>query len=145
MPTVDRSALVPYSAGTMFGLVNDVVKYPEFLPDCVDAKIVEQSDSHMQAALLISKAGVKQWFTTRNELVPDQQIKICLVSGPFQQLQGGWHFTALDEAACKVTLALQFEFSSGLVDLAFGKVFSNIANNMVKAFTERARALHNAR
>ncbi len=34
MKQVSRSALVSFSAEQMFNLVNDVAKYPEFLPGC---------------------------------------------------------------------------------------------------------------
>ncbi|UAA39879.1 type II toxin-antitoxin system RatA family toxin [Paraneptunicella aestuarii] len=139
MPTVNRSALVPFSAETMFDLVNDVLSYPKFLPGCVNADVHEESDSHMRASLLIKKAGVNQWFTTSNELSRGKHILMSLVDGPFTSLQGGWKFTALAEDACKIELSLEFEFSSKLVELAFGKVFSSIANNMVKAFTDRAK------
>ncbi len=139
MPTVNRSALVPFSAENMFDLVNDVASYPAFLPGCVDSKVLEASETHMNASLLIKKAGVNQWFTTSNELLRGKYIKMSLVDGPFKSLQGGWTFTSLAEDACKIELSLDFEFSSKLVEMAFGKVFSAIANNMVKAFTDRAK------
>lgn len=139
MPIVNRSALVPFSAENMFDLVNDVVQYPSFLPGCVDANVLEQTCEHMKASLLIKKAGVNQWFTTSNELSRGKFINMSLVEGPFKSLQGGWHFTALAEDACKIEFRLEFEFSSKLVEMAFGKVFSSIANNMVKSFTDRAK------
>ncbi|MEL0618760.1 SRPBCC family protein, partial [Cobetia marina] len=39
MPTVNRSALVRHSAQSMFDLVNDFERYPEFLPGCSDAQL----------------------------------------------------------------------------------------------------------
>jgi ribosome-associated toxin RatA of RatAB toxin-antitoxin module len=48
----------------------------------------------------------------------------------------------LDEKACKVTLELDFEFTNKLVEMAFGKVFNELANNMVKAFTQRAKQVY---
>lgn len=143
MPTVNRSALVPFSAENMFDLVNDVASYPAFLPGCVDSKVLESTDELMKASLLIKKAGVNQWFTTKNELLRGKFINMSLVDGPFKALSGGWTFTALAEDACKIELSLDFEFSSKLVEMAFGKVFSAIANNMVKAFTDRAKDVCN--
>ncbi|MCC2607345.1 type II toxin-antitoxin system RatA family toxin [Planctobacterium marinum] len=142
MPAVNRSALVPYSAAKMYDLVNDVTQYPQFLPGCEDARILEQEEQLMVASLLVSKAGVKQWFTTRNELTKDSAISMNLQDGPFKQLTGGWRFTELAENACKIELELEFEFSNSLAQLAFGKVFSTLANNMVKAFTERAKEIY---
>ncbi|TDF42508.1 type II toxin-antitoxin system RatA family toxin [Alteromonadaceae bacterium M269] len=145
MPSVNRSALIGYSAESMFDLVNDVGAYAEFLPGCVETKIVTQTDKSMEAALLIQKAGVKQWFTTANKLERGKFIEMKLLDGPFKMLSGGWRFTELSEQACKIELDLTFEFSSKIVELAFGKVFNAIANNMVKAFTDRAKEVYGVR
>lgn len=142
MPTVNRSALVPYSAQKMYDLVNDVLAYPQFLPGCSESRIDEQGENTMIASLKVSKAGVQQWFTTKNQLKTGKHILMELKDGPFSKLFGGWVFTELDEHACKIELNLEFEFSNRVIELAFGKVFSNIANNMVKAFTERAKDVY---
>jgi len=142
MPAVHRSALVPFSAAKMYDLVNDVEQYPQFLPGCDGARVLEQEEQLMVASLLVSKAGVKQWFTTRNELTKDSAISMNLQDGPFKRLTGGWRFTELAENACKIELELEFEFSNSIAQLAFGKVFSSLANSMVKAFTERAKEVY---
>lgn len=142
MPHITRNALVAFSAESMFDLVNDVGAYPEFIQGCAETKILQQDDVSMRASMLISKAGVKQWFTTENVLSKGEFIKMQLVEGPFTHLQGGWSFTALAENACKIELSLDFEFSSRLAEMAFGKVFSNIATSMVAAFTDRAKKVY---
>lgn len=142
MPSVQRNALVPYSAEAMYKLVNDVAKYPEFLPGCVATSVLEQSDSHMKASMQVSKAGVSQTLTTLNTLVPNTSIAMQLADGPFKQLHGGWTFTALSDDACKIELQLEFTFSNRLVEMAFGKVFKSLTNNMVSAFTDRAKQVY---
>ncbi|WP_341665880.1 SRPBCC family protein [Vibrio sp.] len=142
MKQVSRSALVSFSAQQMFDLVNDVVSYPEFLPGCSGSKVIESSQSAMVASVDVSKAGISKTFTTSNQLVEGEAILMSLVDGPFKTLKGGWFFTALDEKACKVELKLEFEFSSKMVELAFGKVFSELTNNMVNAFTQRAKQVY---
>lgn len=142
MPQISRNALVAFSAESMFDLVNDVEAYPQFVPGCADTKILERDDENMKASILIAKAGVKQWFTTQNELERGKFINMQLVDGPFTHLKGGWTFTPLAEDACKIELNLTFEFSSKLAELAFGKVFNSIATNMVNAFTVRAKEVY---
>lgn len=142
MPRITRSALVPYSAEQMFKLVNDVEAYPAFLPGCAGSRVLEASDSSMTASVDVSKAGIRKTFTTRNQLVEGEAIKMELVDGPFRKLVGGWHFTSLDVDACKIELNLDFEFTNGLVEMAFGKIFNELAMNMVKAFTQRAREIY---
>jgi len=145
MPQIEKSALVMYSTKEMFDLVNDVEAYPQFLPNCSDSKIVSQHNNNMTASLEISKAGIKKWFTTENTFMDEQTVQLRLVDGPFKMLQGRWHFQALDKTACKVNLELEFEFSSKLVELAFGKIFNDVAKNMVSAFTQRAKQVYGSR
>jgi ribosome-associated toxin RatA of RatAB toxin-antitoxin module len=142
MPNVSRSALVGFSAEAMFDLINDVARYPEFIPGCAQTEVLAQDELSMRASLLISKAGVKQWFTTQNTLKRGEYIQMDLVEGPFSQLTGGWTIKSLNASACKIELNLDFAFSSKLVEFAFGKVFNAIASNMVVAFTERAKVIY---
>jgi ribosome-associated toxin RatA of RatAB toxin-antitoxin module len=142
MPEISRSALVMHSVEDMYRIINDVLAYPKFLPDCSDSKIVSQDEQSMTASLLVSKGGLKKWFTTRNTFIQNQQIALNLVDGPFKTLKGTWQLTPLSDDACKIHLALEYEFSSKVFDLAFGRVFNNLANNMVQAFTQRAKEVH---
>ena len=142
MPKVTRSALVSFSADQMFSLVNDVARYHEFLPGCSGSRVIESSDSTMVASVDVSKAGISKTFTTSNRLADGAEILMELVGGPFKKLQGGWYFTPLDEQACKVELKLEFEFSSRMIEMAFGKVFNELTSNMVSAFTQRAKQVY---
>jgi ribosome-associated toxin RatA of RatAB toxin-antitoxin module len=64
MKKISRSALLPYSAATMYQLVNDVASYPDFLPWCGGAQVLEQSETMMRASVTIAKAGLSQTFVT---------------------------------------------------------------------------------
>ena len=78
---VNRSALVPYSAEQMFAVVNDVPRYPEFLPWCKDSEVLSETSDVMIARLTLAKSGLQQDFTTHNELHHPDMIKIDLVNG----------------------------------------------------------------
>ncbi len=139
---IDKTALVMHSAERMFHLVNDIARYPEFLPWCAGARIHEQSSSEITASLEIAKGGMRHTLTTRNQLQMPEAIDMHLVDGPFRNLTGRWHFKPLDLNACKVVLSLQFEFSGSLSRMTFGPVFSQAANTMVDAFCRRADELY---
>lgn len=144
MPQISRTALVPYSAEQMYQLVNDVKSYPEFLPGCVGSRVLESSATQMTAAVEVSKAGISKTFTTRNTLVNNQSILMHLVDGPFKRLMGGWKFTPLTPEACRIEFQLDFEFTSKLIELTFGRVFKELAGSMVQAFTARAKEVYSA-
>jgi len=142
MPQISRSALVPFSAEQMYQLVNDVHSYPDFLPGCTGSRVIAASSNEMTATVEVAKAGISKTFTTRNTLLDNQSINMQLVDGPFRKLMGGWQFTALSPEACKVELHLDFEFTNKLIELAFGKVFKELAGSMVQAFTQRAKEVY---
>lgn len=144
MPQISRTALVLYSAEQMYKLVNDVKSYPEFLPGCVGSRVLESSPGQMTAAVEVSKAGISKTFTTRNTLISNQSILMHLVDGPFKKLMGGWKFTPLTEDACQIEFNLDFEFTNKLIELAFGRVFKELASSMVQAFSQRAKEVYSA-
>ncbi|AFJ46059.1 type II toxin-antitoxin system RatA family toxin [Shimwellia blattae] len=142
MPQISRTALVPFSAEQMYKLVNDVQSYPQFLPGCVGSRVLHSSPAEMTAAVDVSKAGISKTFTTRNVLTSNQSILMQLVDGPFRSLAGGWKFTPLTSDACRIEFHLDFEFTNKLIELAFGRVFKELALSMVQAFTSRAKEVY---
>lgn len=138
MRNVNRSALVPYSAGQMFALVDDVESYPEFLPWCSSAVVHARDDSKVDATVEFRRAGIRKSFRTHNTRRPDESIDLELIDGPFRHLAGGWQFLELGDEGSKVALSLAFEFDSRLADLAFGPLFEETCNSLVGAFIDRA-------
>jgi ribosome-associated toxin RatA of RatAB toxin-antitoxin module len=145
MRRVTRSALVPYRADEMFSLVDDIEAYPGFLPWCHRSEELSRSDDTVEATLELQKGAVSKTFTTRNTLQPGKGIDISLLGGPFRHLQGGWRFDQLGEEGCKVSLDLEFEFESRMVDMLFGAFFEETCNSLVDAFTARAAEVYGER
>ncbi len=142
MHRVERSVLVPFSAAQMFGLVDDVERYPEFLPWCSGAQVLETHAGGQTARLHIDYHGVKAHFTTANVNVPAKSIHMKLEEGPFRTLAGEWTFKALADEACKVELVLAYAFGTSLLEAAIGPVFDRIARTFIDAFVHRAEQLH---
>ncbi|MBW6393121.1 MULTISPECIES: type II toxin-antitoxin system RatA family toxin [Halomonadaceae] len=142
MPMVNRSALVRHTPRDMFELVNDFERYPEFLPGCRRARLLERDESHLIGEMTLGRAGLEQSFTTRNDLIEPERIEMSLVSGPFKRLRGRWLFLPMGEGACKVCLEMEFEFANRLLGMAFGKLFQQVAGQLVDAFTRRADEIY---
>ena len=142
MPKVTRSALVSHTPEQMFDLVNDFGRYPEFLPWCGAARVVESSEGVIVGELSIQKGAIRQAFTTKNTLKPPERIDLSLVSGPFKSLSGHWRFEPVGKDACRVSLDLEFEFAGKIVAMAIGAIFSQIAGSLVDVFCDRADRLY---
>ncbi len=142
MPEIRRSALLPYPATMLYRIANDVESYPEFLPWCGGARIHHADENTMEASILIEKGGLRQWFKTRNELVPGESIRLNLVEGPFRFLEGNWSFEAIENEGCRIELLLRFEMKRGIAAAIIAPAFTKIANTLVDSFCDRARALN---
>ena len=145
MPVIHRSALLPLPVAAVFDVVTDVSRYPEFLPWCREATVLEEDEREFVAELVLSAVGVNERFTTRNTLFPHERIELHLVSGPFETFEGAWHFKRLgnDEGA-RVELDLRFEFSGARALLAavLSGFFIRAADQMVDAFCQRAMVVN---
>ncbi|RYF39578.1 MAG: type II toxin-antitoxin system RatA family toxin [Comamonadaceae bacterium] len=145
MKTVNKSVLIWYSPEEMFALVTDVPKYPEFLPWCDRAAVLETDADSMTAEVGIALGAIRKSFVTRNTHVPGRSVQMQLVKGPFSQLEGLWQFHPVGDGsqrACKVELQLQYGFDSATLAALVGPVFDRIASTMVDAFIKRAEQVY---
>ena len=142
MPQVSRSALVDFSAKQMFDLVNDIARYPEYMPGCVSADVISSEPACVEARLTLGKSGINQSFVTRNTLIEAESMTMALVEGPFDRFEGRWQFDALSESACKVSLDLHFEFSNPLLAMALNSKLEDMAGKQVDALSERAKTIY---
>lgn len=143
---IQRSALVTYSCQQMFELVNHIEAYPEFMDGCIAARLISRSTNSLEAELTLSKAGVKQNFSTRNSLRPPESMSMELLDGPFKFFHGLWTFKALtdgeQELGCKVSLELDFEFKSRVLQSTVGRLFESTANQQVASLCRRAEIVY---
>jgi ribosome-associated toxin RatA of RatAB toxin-antitoxin module len=146
MREVVRSALVSHTPAQMFALVEDVERYPEFLPGVVAAKLVETRDQQQIGRLEMEKAGVREQFTTRNTLTRPDRIDMHLLDGPFRSLEGVWTFVPILEAGVvkgtRVGLSVQFEFKNPLTAMLLSRSFEGIFASLIDSFTQRARIVY---
>jgi ribosome-associated toxin RatA of RatAB toxin-antitoxin module len=145
MITIERSALVPFSAAQMYELVNDVSQYPQFMHGCIAAEEVSRTPEELVGRLTLGKAGLRYSFTTRNVLTPGERMDLTLVEGPFRSFSATWHFKALTADASKVSLVMHFEWAGGLLGAAMEKLFQHSANSLVDEVVNRAHKVYGAR
>ena len=142
MTEIQRSALLPYAAEQVYQLVNDIEAYPQYMDGCVGAEVLARSEKMVEARLDMARGGVRQSFSTRNQLLENEAIVLELLEGPFDFFEGRWEFKALGAAACKVSLGLQFQVSGAILGAAAGSLFDRVTNNLVDAVSQRARELY---
>lgn len=138
MIEIRRSAIVPFTPGQMFDLVNDVEAYPKRFGWCDAATVIEREADVLVARLDLKLAGLRQSFTTRNTMVRPESLTMKFVEGPFRSLDGLFTFQALGDVGCKIALALDFDYA-GLGGSVLKMGFQQLANRMVDDFCDEAR------
>jgi ribosome-associated toxin RatA of RatAB toxin-antitoxin module len=150
MKHVRRSVLLWYSPREMYALVTGIESYPQFLPWCNTAEVLDSHDEGVTARLGLAYMGVRHAFTTRNQHVADRSVMVSLVDGPFSLLDGSWLFQPLgrpgtEEQACKIEFDLRYSFASPALERVVSPVFDRVANTLVDAFVRRAEDVYGAR
>jgi ribosome-associated toxin RatA of RatAB toxin-antitoxin module len=139
MREVKRSALIAESPARMYALINDIERYPEFVPWCAAARVDSRKEGEVVATLNIKRGPLRAEFTTRNLLEPDRRVLMQFVSGPFRVLEGLWTLSPLGELGCRVELEMRFEFANRVAGALFESLFEDTAASLVDAFVKRAR------
>ena len=135
---VHRSALVAHPAERLFDIIEAAEHYPEFLPWCERATILQRDDEVVAARIEVAWHGVRFGFVTRNPKRRPTWMAIGLQEGPFRRFDGHWQLTPLAAWGCRVDFRLGYEMNSALVDKLAGPLFDRAIGTLVDAFVQRA-------
>ena len=135
------SVLVPYSAQQMFDLVDDVERYPEFLPWCGGSKVLQARPERQDGA-------DRHRLPRRDGAFHDRQRQQAArvdrhgVEGRAvpQALTASGRSARSRQDACKVEFSLSYEFKNNVLETLVGPVFNQIAHTFIDAFVRRAEA-----
>lgn len=142
MQVVERSAIVNFTASQMFALVDDVQRYPEFLPWCTGSRVEVISETERLASVDVARGVLRTEFTTRNTVRRDASISMAFVSGPFRNLIGEWRFDAIGDRGSRIHFRMEFEFKNRLTAAAFNSAFETLCGTIVDAFVQRAKTIY---
>jgi len=139
---VRRSVLVPYPAESMFDLIEQAEHYPQFLPWCVDATILERNDDWVAGKVDFSFLALRFSFVTRNAKRRPEWLRVRVVDGPFRRFDGDWRFTALADLGCKVEFDVSYQIADAPLERLARPAVDLVARAMVNAFVKRAEHMH---
>jgi coenzyme Q-binding protein COQ10 len=141
--THTETKILPYTQQQLFDVVSAIDKYPEFLPWCVGARIIERSETHAIADLIIGYKFIREKFRSNVHFDAPHSIAVHYVSGPLKNLSNKWQFIDNGDATTTVNFFVSFEFSNPLLKQLVKIFFDEIIKRMVKAFEDRAAQVYN--
>ncbi|MBN8511577.1 MAG: type II toxin-antitoxin system RatA family toxin [Rickettsiales bacterium] len=126
-------------------IVMDIEKYPEFLPWCSQATILNADSDKVIAELSVSFNGISESYISEVQIYKEEQeitIISKAISGPFKYLESKWVIKQLDKVS-QVQFSIDFEFKSRILDMVIGLFFSLAIQKMIDAFEQRLVNLKN--
>ena len=150
MPAHKETKHSPYNVEQLLALVADIESYPEFLPWCSAARIIEKNETEegtvMLAELVVRFKNFRDSYVSEVRISKNDGDALVLVeqkSGPFSELNNSWHFTPdYQNGGTTVAFVIEFNFRSKLLGKMIELLFSKATQRMTTAFAERAHVLY---
>jgi len=134
---IKKEAIVLKDIDTVFNIVNRVDLYKNFIPYCIESKILNENSTQMQAKLDFDIKGIKTSFSTENQIKKNEFIKMKLIEGPFKYLDGEWSFKQVENKTI-IYLNLNYEAKNKIIEFTVGKSIEKITNILVKSFVDES-------
>ena len=143
MPKFSDKKKLTYSKEQIFDLVSDVESYPNFLPWCIDCKIISHTDDGFNAKLSIGFNLLQESFISEVKLSKPDSIIVNYKDGPFKYLTNTWFFNSeSDNKNTEVDFFIDFEFKSKFLESLLGIWFEEAVKKMIFSFEKRAKDLY---
>ncbi|MBP6708869.1 MAG: type II toxin-antitoxin system RatA family toxin [Candidatus Accumulibacter sp.] len=141
MATHRESRSIALAAESLFDIVADVERYPEFVPLMREARIVRRHGDVYETEQSLELGLLRHRFRTRTELSRPHGITIVSSDRSFCRFDIRWAFSALGERHCHVEFALDCAARSLFLIPVIEMLVLPMASSMVSAFETRAHAL----
>lgn len=141
MPRHTEKRTLPYSPETLYAIVADVIRYPEFLPWVLEADIIKPTERGFLADLTVGYKLFQDTYRSEVILTPHERIDIQYIKGPFKHLHNHWIFTPAPSNSVDINFFIDFEFQSSIFQRMIQSVFTEAVKKMITAFEERAKVL----
>ena len=151
MPAHFERKILPFSSKQMLEMITNIESYPQFLPWCSGAKIIEKIDQeNLIASLNISFKGFSQKYISDVKIKKVDSsksiIEVKAIEGPFKNLINHWQIKELpiknNQSQVEIEFFIDFEFRSIILEKMMALVFEKATEKMIDAFEKRAHQLY---
>tara|TARA_Y100000590_G_C15498252_1_gene930520 strand:- start:257 stop:694 length:438 start_codon:yes stop_codon:yes gene_type:complete len=139
MPGSSQQKILNYNAKDLYKLVLDIEKYPDFLPWCMDSRIISDNKSKIIADLVIQYKyfnGTFRSFVNYNN--KDLTISIKYTEGPLKTLYTNWAFIKLKKYQTLIKFDVELRFKFIPFNKLLDRFYESIEDKIIINFEKRA-------
>lgn len=137
MPYVEVSKVINAPKGSLYGILKDMEKYPQFMKDLKSVKVLERHENTTLTEWETTIMGNKiKWVEKDIFDDANHHIRYHQKSGDLHKFEGEWILTEIDQGT-RVTLTVDFEIGvpmlAGLINPVAKLMIKDNCENMLNA------------
>ena len=145
MSSASLKKVINCNKNDLIDMILDIEKYPEFVPWCIDGKILEKKESkdfiEIKADLKVGKKFINEIYSS---LVlyskKEDTIIVTNIDGPLKYLKNQWKFKEINSNT-QLEFSINFELKNSFFNLIMKNSFNFGLNKIADAFEDRANKL----
>lgn len=139
MHIIKKSKVLPHNKKDLFEVVIAIEKYPEFLPYCQGAKIIEAKEGKIIADLTVGKGVFNETFRSIVDFWEYEKITMKGSGNILSWLEGSWEFIERTENSSEVQFELNLKMKHSWMQKMFNPLFEDFFVKIMNAFKKRAK------
>ena len=127
-------------------MVLDIEKYPEFVPWCIEGKILNKKESEdlivFDGDLKVGKSFLNEIFSSQVSYYKEKdKIIVTNLDGPLKHLKNEWIFKEVNNKT-QLEFFIDFELKNPILNAIMKKSFELGLSKIAKSFVDRAIKLY---
>ena len=146
MSSASIKKIIPCKKKQLIELVLDIEKYPEFVPWCIEGKILNKKESEdlivFDGDLKVGKSFLNEIFSSQVSYYKEKdKIIVTNLDGPLKHLKNEWIFKEVNNKT-QLEFFIDFELKNPILNAIMKKSFELGLSKIAKSFEDRAIKLY---
>ena len=146
MSSTTIKKIIPCKKKQLIEMVLDIEKYPEFVPWCIEGKILNKKESEdlivFDGDLKVGKSFLNEIFSSQVSYYKEKdKIIVTNLDGPLKHLKNEWIFKEVNNKT-QLEFFIDFELKNPILNAIIKKSFELGLNKIAKSFVDRAIKLY---
>ena len=142
MSSASIKKIISCNKKNLIDMVLDIEQYPQFVPWCIDGKIIEKKETNdfieIKADLRVGKKFINETyssfvlFSKKKDL-----ITVTNIEGPLKRLKNEWKFKEINNKT-ELDFVIDFELQNNFLNMVMKNYFNFGLSKITDAFEKRA-------
>ena len=146
MSSASIKKIISCKKNQLIEMVLDIEKYPEFVPWCIEGKILNKKESEdliiFDGDLKVGKSFLNEIFSSQVSYYKEKdKIIVTNLDGPLKHLKNEWIFKEVNNKT-QLEFFIDFELKNPILNAIMKKSFELGLSKIAKSFVDRAIKLY---